>query len=83
MKGKRKNDINVEGSGEMKRQGREKGWRSVNIKKINVKKNWKIGKKKDNDVDTDVAQLERSNTKYYASAFRYIQIQIYIKKKKE
>ena len=42
----------------------------------------KIGKKKDNDVDTDVTQLERSNTKYYASAFRYIQIQIYIKKKK-
>ena len=46
MKGKRKNDINVEGSGKMKRYGRkrlnkqwgveiirEKGWRSVNIKK--------------------------------------------------
>ena len=33
MKEKRKNDINVEGSREMKRQGREKGWRSVNIKK--------------------------------------------------
>ena len=47
MKGKMKNDINVEGSGEMKRYGREKGWRSVNIKKINVKKNYKkIGKKK-------------------------------------
>ena len=47
MKGKMKNDINVEGSEEMKRYGREKGWRSVNIKKINVKKNWKIGKKKE------------------------------------
>ena len=32
MKGKRKNDINVEGSEEMKMQGREKDWRSVNIK---------------------------------------------------
>ena len=28
MKGKMKNDINVEGSGEMKRYGREKGWKS-------------------------------------------------------
>ena len=28
MKGKRKNDINLKGSGEMKRQGREKDWRS-------------------------------------------------------
>ena len=47
----------------------------------------KIGKKKDNDVNADVAQLERSNNKYYTSAFRYIQIniqiQIYIKKKKD
>ena len=34
MKGKRKNYINVEGSGEMKR---EKGWKSVNIKKKNLK----------------------------------------------
>ena len=73
MKGKMKNDINVERSGEMKRYGREKGWRSVNIKKINVKKIWKIGKKKDNDVDADVAQLERNNNKYYTSVFRYIQ----------
>ena len=78
MKGKMKNDINVERSGEMKRYGREKGWRSVNIKKINVKKIWKIGKKKDNDVDADVAQLEHNNNKYYASAFRYIYIYIYI-----
>ena len=31
----------------MKCQGREKGWRSVNIKKINVKNNYgKIEKKK-------------------------------------
>ena len=28
MKGNKKNDINVEGSGEVKRQGRESGWRS-------------------------------------------------------
>ena len=78
MKGKRKNDINVEGSGEMKRQGREKGWRSVNIKKINVKKNQKIGKKKDNDVDADVAQREHSNIKRHASAFSNIQIGIFL-----
>ena len=31
----------------MKWQGREKGWRSVNIKKINFKNNYnKIGEKK-------------------------------------
>ena len=37
------------------------------------KKNYrKIGKKNDNDVDADVAQLEHSNNKWYASAFRYI-----------
>ena len=37
------------------------------------KKNYrKIGKKNDNDVDAAVAQLERSNNKCYASAFRYI-----------
>ena len=42
---------------------------------LNVKKNYrKIGKKNDNDVDADVAQLKRSNNKYYASTFRYIQI---------
>ena len=28
MKGKRNNDINVDGSREMKREMREKGWRS-------------------------------------------------------
>ena len=39
----------------------------------NVKKNnRKIENKKDNDVDVDVAQLERSNNTCYASAFRYI-----------
>ena len=32
----------------------------------------KIGKKKDNNIDADVAQLEPSNNKYYASPFRYI-----------
>ena len=36
----------------------------------------KIRKKQDNDVDPDVAQLECNNNKYYASAFRYIQIYI-------
>ena len=37
-----------------------------------LKKNYrKIGKKYDNDVDTDVAQLERSSNKCYASTFRY------------
>ena len=29
-------------------------------------------------MDTDVAQLERSNNKCYVSAFRYIYIYIYI-----
>ena len=38
-----------------------------------LKKNYrKIGKKNDNDVDADVVQLEWSNNKCYASAFRYI-----------
>ena len=33
----------------------EKCWKNVNIKKINVKNNYKkIGKKKDNNVDVDV-----------------------------
>ena len=67
-----KNDINVKGSGEMrrwekerdwrssgemKRYGREKGWRSVNVKlKKYIKNNYKkMEKKKDNDVDADVA----------------------------
>ena len=39
-----------------------------NVKKI-------IGKlkiKKNNDMDTDVAQLKHSNNKYYFSTFRYI-----------
>ena len=36
----------------------------------------KLGEKKDNDVDVDVAQLEPSNNKCYASAFRTIQIQM-------
>ena len=40
---------------------------------MNVKNNYrKIGKKKDNNVDADVAQLERSNNECYHSAFRYI-----------
>ena len=32
----------------------------------------KIEKKKDNDIDANVGQLERSNNKYYTSVFRYI-----------
>ena len=32
----------------------------------------KIRNKKDNDVATYVAQLERNNNKYYASTSRYI-----------
>ena len=45
-KGGRKIEKN---SGKMKWQGREKGWRSVNIKKINVKKIIrKLKKKKKN-----------------------------------
>ena len=52
---------------------REKSWRSVNIKKLNVKNNYrKIKKIKDNDVDADVTQLKRSNNKCYASTFKYI-----------
>ena len=39
------------------------------LKKINVKNNYrKIGKKKDNDVDVDMTQLECSNNKCYTSA---------------
>ena len=42
MKERMKNDINVKGSGEMKRYGREKGWISVNVKlKKNIKNNYK------------------------------------------
>ena len=40
----------------------------------------KIGKKKDNDVDTNMAQRKHSNIKRYASAFskkKYIYIYIY------
>ena len=52
----------------------EKGWRSINIKKKNVKKIIiKLKKKKkDNNVDADMTQLERSNNRCYALAFRYI-----------
>ena len=32
----------------------------------------KLERKEDNDMDADVAYLERSNNKCYASAFRYI-----------
>ena len=51
----------------------EKCWRSVNILKINVKKNYrKIRKKKDNNIDANVTKLECNNNKCYASTFRYI-----------
>ena len=36
----------------------------------------KIGKKQDNDVDVDIAQLERSNNKCYTLVFKYIYIYI-------
>ena len=32
----------------------------------------KLGKKKNNDADADVVQLERSNNNCYTSTFRYI-----------
>ena len=61
----------------MKRKGWKKGWKNINIKKINVKNNYrKIGKKKNNDIEADVAQLEQNNNKCYASIFRYIYIYI-------
>ena len=52
-------------------------WESVHIKKkkkrVYVKKNYKkIGLKKDNNMDANMVQLERSNSKCYASNFRYI-----------
>ena len=52
----------------------EKSWRKCNYKKkVNVKKHYrKIRKKKDNDVDANVAQCEYSNIKRYASAFSNI-----------
>jgi len=44
----------------------------------NVKKNYrKIKNKKDNNVNVNVAQLERSNNKYYASVFSYKFEEIY------
>ena len=36
----------------------------------------KIGKKQDNDVDDDVAQLKRSNNKCFTSTFSNIQIRM-------
>ena len=58
-----------------KSEGKRKSWRIVIIKNINVKNNYKkIGKKKVNDVDADVAQLEHSNNKCCASVYIYIYI---------
>ena len=57
----------------MKMLGEEKGQKIVNIKKKIVQNNFrKIGKKKDNDVDVDMVQLERNNNKCYTSIFKYI-----------
>ena len=40
---------------------------------MNVKNNYrKIEKKKNNNVDIDVAQLERNNNKWYTSIYIYI-----------
>ena len=40
--------------------------------KTNVKNNYrKIEKKKDNNMDADMTQLECNNNKCYASTFRY------------
>ena len=36
----------------------------------------KLERKKNNDIEADVAQLEQSNDKCYASIFRYIYIYI-------
>ena len=42
MKGKMKNDINIEGSGEMRRRVNEKGWRSSGeMKKKGREKGWR------------------------------------------
>ena len=61
--------------------GGEKGWRSVNIKKKMLKTIiGKIGKKKYNNLDANVVQLECNNNICYVSAFKYIYIYIYIYK---
>ena len=50
----------------MKWQGREKGWRSVNIKKINVKNNYRrIGKEKKNTL-----KLERLQRCFFFCSFK-------------
>ena len=42
MKGRMKNDINVMGSGEMRRCGKEKGWRSSEeMKRYGREKGWR------------------------------------------
>ena len=48
----------------------------IKKKKQMLKKLQENQKENDNDVDADVAQLERSNNKCYVSAFRYIYIYI-------
>ena len=50
---------------------------------MNIKNNYrKIGKKKYNNVDANVAQLKRNNNKCYALVFRY-NIYIYIERERE
>ena len=58
---------------------RKVGESAIIKKKVNVKKQLQeIGKKKDNDVDADVAQREHSNIKRHVSAFSNIQIYIIV-----
>ena len=63
--------------GEVVGRWKGKGGRKVGevliFKKKKIRNNYrKIGKKKDNDVDANVAQLECSNNKCYALTFIYI-----------
>ena len=79
-----KSDIKV--VGRWKSKGGRKIGESVNIKKMSkcskiIEKLEK--KKKDSDVDADVAKLKYSNNKCYDSAFRYIYIYIYIERERE
>ena len=52
-------------------------WSAATINVTHIKKNYrKIGKKNDNDMDANVAQLKRNNNKYYTSTIRDIYIYI-------
>ena len=72
MKGKRNNDINVEGSGEIKCNKWRKVRESVNIKKwFNIKKFIEKLKKK-MIMNADVVQLKCNNNKCCISIYIYI-----------